>query len=126
MGRLVEQFTSEAFNKRTPVVQAAYAHHAFTAIHPFSDGNGRVARALASAFLYRAVGVPLVIFSDQQERYWDALRAADAEDRKPIIRFIEDRALDTMGLVAARLREATSRWECVPRRCATCSLRTAA
>ena len=29
-------------------VEAAWLHHRFTQIHPFEDGNGRVARALAS------------------------------------------------------------------------------
>ncbi len=29
-----------------PVIEAAWLHHAFTQIHPFQDGNGRVARSL--------------------------------------------------------------------------------
>lgn len=55
-----------AFASSHPVVQAAYVHHALAAVHPFAEGNGRVARALASVFLYRGVDVPLVVFSDQQ------------------------------------------------------------
>ena len=43
-----------------------HAHPAFVRIHPFADGNGRVARALAAVFLYRRPGVPLVIFADQK------------------------------------------------------------
>ncbi len=104
---LLEQLTSDDFGTRSPALQAAYAHHAFVAIHPFPDGNGRVARALASLFLYRAVGLPLVIFADQRERYWDVLKAADHGEHEPMIRFIEDRTLDTMALVSARLREAS-------------------
>jgi Fic family protein len=106
MARLVALIRSPEFAALSPVVQAAYAHHAFTAIHPFADGNGRVARALASAFLYGAAGIPLVVYSDQQERYRAALHDADNGDPQAFVRFIEDRALDTMGLVAARLREA--------------------
>ena len=44
-----------------PAVQAAYAHYALTAIHPFADGNGRLARTVASVFLMRSAGVPLFL-----------------------------------------------------------------
>jgi Fic family protein len=108
MNRLISEIGSDEFAAAHPVLQAAYTHHALTAIHPFSDGNGRVARALASVFLYRAAGIPLVIFSDQQEPYWDALANADAGHPQDFITFIEDRALDTMALVTDRLRDVQS------------------
>lgn len=106
MARLVAELQTDEFATQSPVLQAAYSHHALTSIHPFADGNGRVARALASVFLYRAVGVPLVVFSDQQERYWDALEAADLGKPMHFVRFIEDRALDTMTMITDLLREA--------------------
>jgi hypothetical protein len=106
MHRLIEELQTEGFRSAHPVLQAAYAHHALTVIHPFADGNGRVSRALASVFTYRAAGVPLVIFSDQEVPYWDALADADGGDYAPFIRFIEDRVLDTMALVSDRLRQA--------------------
>jgi Fic family protein len=106
MQRLTEEMRSDHFQSAHPVLQAGYAHHALTAIHPFADANGRVARALGSVFLYRAAGIPLVIFSDQQERYWDALAAADQGKPQAFVTFIDDRAIDTMALVTDRLREA--------------------
>ncbi|HEX3539381.1 MAG TPA: Fic family protein [Acidimicrobiales bacterium] len=106
MARLVEELGGDGFATLHPAGQAACAHHAFTSIHPFADGNGRVARALASVFLYRSVGVPLVLFSDRQERYWDALLAADHGRHEVFVHFIEDRATDTMAMIANRLREA--------------------
>ena len=106
--RLTEELSSEHMGRAHPVVQAAYAHHALTAIHPFPDGNGRVARALASLFLYRGAGIPLIVFADQQERYWDALAAADRGLRAPFVSFVEDRGLDAMALLADRLREAAT------------------
>ena len=36
-----------------PALRAAWAHVAFAAIHPFTDGNGRAARILASLAMYR-------------------------------------------------------------------------
>jgi len=106
MHRLMEELRSNAFVAAHPVLQAAFAHHALTAIHPFADGNGRVARALASVFTYRVAGIPLVIFSDQQERYWDALAAADLGRITPFVTFMDERALDTMALVTDRLHRA--------------------
>lgn len=39
-------------DKIHPVITAGIAHHEFAAVHPFSDGNGRTARALATLILY--------------------------------------------------------------------------
>lgn len=60
MARLIREIRSGSFTEAHPVMQAAFAHYAFVCIHPFPDGNGRVARALASVFLYRSPGVPLL------------------------------------------------------------------
>jgi Fic family protein len=108
MHRLIELMSSRDFNDLHPILQAAWAHHVLTYIHPFADGNGRVARALASVFLYRAAGVPLVIFSDQQVPYWDSLSDADGGRTLSFSSFIFDRALDTVALVTDRLRAARS------------------
>ncbi len=107
MHALVEQVHSSEFDQLHPVAQAAYVHHAFVAIHPFADGNGRVARVLASVFLYRKLGIPLVVFSDQQVHYWDSLSAADHRSYGPLFRFMEDRAMDAMAMLCDRLREAS-------------------
>jgi Fic family protein len=106
MHRLVENLASPEFRAAPAATQAAWAHHALTTIHPFADGNGRLARALASAYLYRSIRLPFVVFSDQKERYFDALAAADSGEVGDFARFVEDRTLDTMGLVASALRKA--------------------
>jgi hypothetical protein len=99
MDRLVGELRSSKFAAAHPVLQAAYAHYAFVAIHPFADGNGRVSRALASAYLYRRPGVPLVIFAYQKDDYIDALEAADAGVPDDFIRFVADRVEDVIGIV---------------------------
>ena len=103
MRRLVEQCRSDEFVAAHPVVQASYVHYAFVCVHPFADGNGRVARALASVFLYRDPGIPLVIFDDQKHHYYDALESADAGVFRPFIDFIEQRAIDTMNVAMLEL-----------------------
>jgi Fic family protein len=99
MDRLVRELRSPEFGAAHPVLQAAYAHYSFVAIHPFADGNGRVARALASAYLYRRPGVPLVIFADQKDEYLDALEAADDGNLRAFVRFVEARVADIVGIV---------------------------
>lgn len=69
-------------------VQAAWLHHRFTQIHPFQDGNGRVARAIASLVLVKDGLFPLVVTRDDKPKYLDALEAADSGNLKPLIDLI--------------------------------------
>lgn len=66
-------------------VKAAWLHHRFTQIHPFQDGNGRVARALASLVFIKDEYFPLVIRDADRQGYIDALEKADAGDLRPLI-----------------------------------------
>jgi len=50
-------------NGEDPVMQAAIAHFWFVTIHPFQDGNGRIARAVAEMALARADGLPERFYS---------------------------------------------------------------
>ncbi|MBC6438703.1 MAG: Fic family protein [Rhodobacteraceae bacterium] len=69
-------------------VQAAWLHHRFTRIHPFQDGNGRVARAIVTLVLVKQGLFPLVVTRDDKPEYIDALEAADGGDLKPLIALI--------------------------------------
>ena len=54
MERLIEFHDRYVAEGVAPEVFAAWLHHRFAQIHPFQDGNGRVARALASLVFLRA------------------------------------------------------------------------
>jgi Fic family protein len=64
-----------------PSVIVGVVHYAITDIHPFADGNGRVARLLATAQLMRQDQVPGHLFSferyyaEDREAYYEALRS---------------------------------------------------
>lgn len=74
-----------------PEVEAAWLHHRFTQIHPFEDGNGRVARALTAAvFLKRGYLVLVIRDSEHRESYLDALEAADRGDLEPLVDLFAD------------------------------------
>ncbi|PKK81668.1 MAG: hypothetical protein CVT47_01255 [Thermoplasmata archaeon HGW-Thermoplasmata-2] len=49
---LVDWLNSEEAKELDPVLAAGIAHYEFVRIHPFIDGNGRTARALATLVLY--------------------------------------------------------------------------
>lgn len=50
---LIGWMQKSAKEKINPIIVAGITHQEFAAIHPFSDGNGRTARALATLILYK-------------------------------------------------------------------------
>lgn len=70
-----------------PVIKAAFFHHAFTQIHPFQDGNGRMARLLASLILVKENLFPLTIAPKEKKEYIDCLEKADEKEYQLIVDF---------------------------------------
>lgn len=76
------------------LVQAAIGHAQFESIHPFTDGNGRIGRAIISAVLRRRsvtahTVIPLASgILGRRDDYFDALTAYRAGDPTDIIRLI--------------------------------------
>lgn len=106
MARLATELASAEFAALHPAIRAAYAHYALTAIHPFADGNGRLARTVASIFLIRAVRVPLLVFADQWPWYYQAVGyqasgvALKPAERQALTDFVASAALGAMDLAA--------------------------
>ena len=80
-----------------PLEAAARFHHRLVQIHCFANGNGRHARIAADAYLQDYFAHPPVdwaggydLLKDNQRRdaYIAALRAADAGDHDPLLRFV--------------------------------------
>lgn len=75
MGDLVDWLNA---SKLSPLWKAAVVHAWLTHIHPFHDGNGRIARLLANLILIRASLPPLIVrASGDRGAYLDALAASD-------------------------------------------------
>lgn len=71
-----------------PIELAALAHFKITHIHPFFDGNGRLARLLMNIILLRA-GYPIAcILKFDRSRYYRYLALADKGEFKPFVNFI--------------------------------------
>ncbi len=81
-----------------PVEFAALLHKRFVFIHPFIDGNGRVARLLMNAALIQDGYLPAIIPPAKRRRYIDALETAHTDD-KPFIDFIASQVLESQQLM---------------------------
>ncbi|MBX3101414.1 MAG: Fic family protein [Bacteroidetes bacterium] len=89
-----------------PVQTAAEFHLRFVNIHPFYDGNGRVARLLTGVLLM-AAGYPLPLIAlDHRDAYLRLLAHAQAYEQDPIpfYAFIAERVLYTQQLIARAAR----------------------
>jgi Fic family protein len=82
--RLLELFNS--YFEKDPVVVAAWLHHRFTQIHPYQDGNGRLARVIVTMVLVQHDLLPVVLDRDIRVEYIDALERADSGDATFLIR----------------------------------------
>jgi len=88
MSELLDQMEKEV----EPSVRAVLGHWLFGYVHPYPDGNGRMARFVMNAMLSSG-GYPwTVIRKDDKERYLAALDSASVEDDlRPFANFVSDR-----------------------------------
>ncbi len=72
-------------NKTKPIITASWVHHAFTQIHPFQDGNGRLARLLASLILIKHGLFPFTVKGTEKKKYIDSLELADKNEPQTLV-----------------------------------------
>lgn len=94
----------EAEGQVHPLVVATLFHHTFTAIHPFDDGNGRMARLLSNLILMRQGFVPMVIRQEQKNTYLSALATADQGDARDLLDFFGEQVLSSIDLYLRAVR----------------------
>ena len=78
MADLVEWYNkAEQSGRFTPVELAALFHYRYIRIHPFEDGNGRIARLMANYILARQGYPMIVVRSRKKNEYLEALHKTD-------------------------------------------------
>jgi Fic family protein len=85
--KLISILSSLEEKKVKPVLISAWFHHAFNQIHPFQDGNGRLARLLASLILIRHGLFPFTVKGSEKKKYIDSLESADKNEPQNLIDF---------------------------------------
>ena len=85
MDRLIELHHAHLHADTVPEVEAAWLHHRFTQIHPFQDGNGRIARTLATLVFVKGGWFPLIVRDRERALYLTALEQADSGNLKPLV-----------------------------------------
>ena len=78
MSDLVDWYNdAERSGKFTPIELAAMFHYRYIRIHPFEDGNGRIARLMVNYILTRHDYPMIVVRSRKKKEYLEALHRTD-------------------------------------------------
>lgn len=105
-----------------PVIKAGVAHLWFITIHPFDDGNGRIARAIAELALTRSEGNPQRFYSMsaqiriERNAYYEMLETTQKGDLD-ITAWLEwfleclNRAFDAAETILASVLQKARFWE---------------
>lgn len=105
-----------------PVLKAGIAHLWFVTIHPFEDGNGRIARAIADQQLARSEESTQRFYSmsaqirQERKAYYDSLEVTQKADLE-ITAWLEwflgclDRAFDGAEMILASVLRKAKFWE---------------
>jgi len=80
----------------------AKMHYEFEAIHPFSDGNGRVGRLIMAIMLLEKDFAPAVIKIEDRSRYYQVLDYADRKEESHLVSFILESILSGYRLLKLR------------------------
>jgi Fic family protein len=86
------------------LIAAAQIHYDFVRIHPFDDGNGRMARMLMNLVLIRHGFPPAVIQTHDKEDYFAALRQADGGQFEFFVDYIVENVAHSLSLMNAGAR----------------------
>lgn len=92
-------FINKNDTSKYDLLKIAIAHHRFTWIHPFDNGNGRTVRLLTYAMLVKygfninidgiQIVNPSAIFCIDREKYYSALSCADSGKKRGILKWCE-------------------------------------
>lgn len=97
MNTLVKWIKKERYNYHI-IELSALIHHKLVAIHPFWDGNGRVARIIMNILIIQA-GYPMtIILKNDRRRYYRVLSEADKGNYKNLCEFLAQNVIRSLNV----------------------------
>ena len=81
-----------------PLILASLFHFKFVAIHPFDDGNGRLARILMNLILLRNNFPVVVVKNEDKDNYYGVLAQADSNQFIPLIEYTSELLQHSLNL----------------------------
>ena len=87
---LIKIYNELEAKSTSPIIISAWFHHAFSIIHPFQDGNGRIARLLASLILIKHGLFPFTVKRNEKKKYIDSLELADKNEPNELVVFFSE------------------------------------
>lgn len=111
MGQLIEWLNSGKEQKLHSILVCAIFHHRLVSIHPFSDGNGRIARVLTTWILYqRGFDINHIFslddfFASDRKRYYQKIEQAREIDNNLTfwIEYVAEGIIKTLQDVKKRI-----------------------
>ncbi len=89
MGDLIDWYRTRVREGEHPIIVAATFHYRFVRIHPFDDGNGRMARLLMNMILIKHGYTVSLIRQEDRDNYLNHLEQADkTEDLTEFINYV--------------------------------------
>lgn len=82
-----------------PIILAAEFHYKFIRIHPFDDGNGRIARILMNLILMQNGFPPVIIKTEDKASYFSVLQMADAGILEPFFEYIAKNTVHSLEIM---------------------------
>ncbi|MDN5835248.1 MAG: Fic family protein [bacterium] len=112
----LSDYINDDLGNQYDIIKIAIAHHRFTAIHPFDNGNGRTARLITYAMLVRSGFIdnsirllnPSSIFCMDRNEYYKKLEKADIGTKKELESwslYVADGILDEVTRVSKLLNK---------------------
>lgn len=102
---LMKNFLSKVENENNSIIKACDLHFYITEVHPFFDGNGRVARLTLNLMLRKDGYLPFLLKLEDRETYNQALENSSLNNPNPFREWFVNKYLNDLELKVEKLEK---------------------